>query len=58
MITPSCPPKKYCPNFKLLTKGVWTVDRYITIYYKKGVSSFEPSAITQEFFELQTPDFT
>ena len=54
----------YCPNFRTNELKVWTVlstdDIYTTTTTTTSssiVSSFVPSAITQPFFELQTPDF-
>ena len=49
----------YCPNFRTNELKVWTVLSTDDIVYTSSsiVSSFVPSAITQPFFELQTPDF-
>ena len=54
----------YCPNFRTTNFKVWTVlstEENVLLRLPlpplPEMFSFVPSAITQPFFELQTPDF-
>ena len=54
-------PHCFCPNFRTTNFKVWTVlsteENVLLSLPLPGMFSFVPSAITQPFFELQTPDF-